>query len=60
MTVNVNVHEAKTHLSRLLERATTLLLLDSQAALWLLDDSPRLGPRARQAIAAATAVHISA
>ncbi|MGH3786479.1 MAG: type II toxin-antitoxin system VapC family toxin [Pseudonocardiaceae bacterium] len=37
-----------------------MLLLDSQAALWLLDDSPRLGPRARQAITAATAVHVSA
>jgi PIN domain nuclease of toxin-antitoxin system len=40
--------------------ATTLLLLDSQVALWLLDDSPRLGPRARQMITSATAVHVSA
>jgi PIN domain nuclease of toxin-antitoxin system len=27
-----------------------MLLLDSQAPLWLLDDNPRLGARARQAI----------
>jgi PIN domain nuclease of toxin-antitoxin system len=26
-----------------------MLLLDSQALLWMLDDSPRLGPQARQA-----------
>ena len=39
---------------------TTLLLLDSQAALWLLDDNPRLGPRARQTTTSATAVHVSA
>jgi PIN domain nuclease of toxin-antitoxin system len=39
---------------------TTLLLLDSQAALWVVDDSPRLGPRARQMITSATAVHVSA
>ena len=39
---------------------TTLLLLDSQAALWLLDDSPRLGQHARHIIASATAVHVSA
>lgn len=39
---------------------TTLLLLDSQTALWLLNNSPRLGPRARQTIASATAVHVSA
>ncbi|MGQ0716563.1 MAG: type II toxin-antitoxin system VapC family toxin [Pseudonocardiales bacterium] len=38
----------------------TLLLLDSQAALWVLDDSPRLGPRARQIIVSATTVHVSA
>ncbi|HSZ31632.1 MAG TPA: hypothetical protein VK784_17975 [Pseudonocardiaceae bacterium] len=37
-----------------------MLLLDSQAALWILDDSPRLGPRARQTITSATAVHVSA
>lgn len=39
---------------------TALLLLDSQVALWVLDDSPRLGPHARQMIASATAVHVSA
>lgn len=37
-----------------------MLLLDSQALLWLLDDSPRLGPRARQAITSAAGVHVSA
>lgn len=37
-----------------------MLLLDSQAALWLLDDNPRLGPLAREAIASAAAVHVSA
>lgn len=37
-----------------------LLLLDSQAVLWLLNDSPRLGASARQAIATATRVHVSA
>jgi PIN domain nuclease of toxin-antitoxin system len=37
-----------------------MLLLDSQALLWLLDDSPRLGPRARQAITSAQGVHVSA
>lgn len=37
-----------------------MLLLDSQAALWLLDDSPRLGPDARNAISAAQGVHVSA
>jgi PIN domain nuclease of toxin-antitoxin system len=37
-----------------------MLLLDSQVTLWVLDDNPRLGPRARQAIASATAVHVSA
>jgi len=37
-----------------------LLLLDSQVALWVLDDSPRLGPSARQMITSATAVHVSA
>ncbi len=36
-----------------------MLLLDSQVALWLLDDSPRLEPRARQSITS-TAVHVSA
>ena len=37
-----------------------MLLLDSQALLWMLDDSPRLGPQARQAITSAQGVHVSA
>jgi PIN domain nuclease of toxin-antitoxin system len=37
-----------------------MLLLDSQALMWLLDDSPRLGPQARQAITSAHSVHVSA
>ena len=37
-----------------------MLLLDSQALLWLLDDNPRLGPRARQAITSAQGVYVSA
>jgi PIN domain nuclease of toxin-antitoxin system len=37
-----------------------VLLLDSQAVLWALDDSPRLGTRARQLIASAVPVHVSA
>jgi PIN domain nuclease of toxin-antitoxin system len=37
-----------------------MLLLDSQALLWLLDDNPRLGSRARQAITSAQGVHVSA
>ena len=37
-----------------------MLLLDSQVLLWLLDDNPRLGPRARQAITSAQGVHVSA
>ncbi len=37
-----------------------MLLLDSQVALWVVDDSPRLGSRARQMITAATRVHVSA
>ena len=37
-----------------------MLLLDSQTALWVMDDSPRLGPRSRQRIESASAVHISA
>jgi PIN domain nuclease of toxin-antitoxin system len=37
-----------------------MLLLDSQALLWLLDDNPRLGPRARAAITSAQGVHVSA
>jgi PIN domain nuclease of toxin-antitoxin system len=37
-----------------------LLLLDSQVALWILDDSPRLGPHAREIVTSATTVHVSA
>ena len=37
-----------------------MLLLDSQALLWLLDDSPRLGPAARTMISAAAGVYVSA
>jgi PIN domain nuclease of toxin-antitoxin system len=37
-----------------------MLLLDSQALLWLLDDNPRLGTMARQAITSAQGVHVSA
>ncbi len=37
-----------------------MLLLDSQALLWLLDDNPRLGTQARQAITTAQVVHVSA
>ena len=37
-----------------------MLLLDRQALLWLLDDNPRLGPRARRAITSAQGVHVSA
>ena len=37
-----------------------MLLLDSQALLWLLDDNPRLGPQARKAITSAQSVHVSA
>jgi PIN domain nuclease of toxin-antitoxin system len=37
-----------------------MLLLDSQALLWLLDDNPRLGPDARRAIGSAEGVHVSA
>jgi PIN domain nuclease of toxin-antitoxin system len=37
-----------------------MLLLDSQALLWLLDDSPRLGPGARKAVTSARGVHVSA
>ncbi len=37
-----------------------MLLLDSQALLWLLDDNPRLGAHARHAIATAQGVHVSA
>lgn len=38
---------------------TPMLLLDSQTALWVMDDSPRLGARARQRIESAAAVHVS-
>jgi PIN domain nuclease of toxin-antitoxin system len=37
-----------------------MVLLDSQALLWLLDDNPRLGPQARHAITSAQGVHVSA
>jgi PIN domain nuclease of toxin-antitoxin system len=37
-----------------------LLLLDSQAVLWVLDDNPRLGHLARDLIESATTVHVSA
>jgi len=37
-----------------------MLLLDSQALLWLLDDDPRLGPQARKAVTSAQGVHVSA
>ncbi|RIQ25898.1 type II toxin-antitoxin system VapC family toxin [Jiangella rhizosphaerae] len=37
-----------------------MLLLDSQAMLWLLDDNPRLGPAARTSISSAPLVHASA
>lgn len=37
-----------------------MILLDSQATLWLLDDNPRLGSQARDLIAAAVQVHVSA
>lgn len=37
-----------------------MLLLDSQTLLWVLDDSPRLGPEARKTINSARGVHVSA
>ncbi len=37
-----------------------MLLLDSQVVLWLFDDSPRLGHRARGTLTSATRVHVSA
>ncbi|MEP6559477.1 MAG: type II toxin-antitoxin system VapC family toxin [Nakamurella sp.] len=37
-----------------------MLLLDSQVALWLVDDNPRLGARTRQRIGKATIVYVSA
>jgi PIN domain nuclease of toxin-antitoxin system len=36
------------------------LLLDTHVALWLLDDNPRLGLRARDRIATSAAVYLSA
>lgn len=36
------------------------ILLDSQAVVWVLDDSPRLGARARRLISEATVAHVSA
>lgn len=37
-----------------------MLLLDSQVLVWVLDDNPRLGQRARATIEAATRVYVSA
>lgn len=37
-----------------------MILLDSQAALWVLLDGPRLGPAARRMIASSPVVHVSA
>ncbi|MGH3976667.1 MAG: type II toxin-antitoxin system VapC family toxin [Pseudonocardiaceae bacterium] len=37
-----------------------MLLLDSQAALWVLSGNPRLGPHARRLIETSPAVHLSA
>lgn len=37
-----------------------MLILDSHVTLWVMDDNPRLGPRARTMIAAADRVHVSA
>lgn len=37
-----------------------MILLDSQAAVWVLLDDPRLGPAARHKIAGSAAVHVSA
>lgn len=36
-----------------------MLLLDSQTALWAMDDNPRLGVRARQSIESSSSVHVS-
>lgn len=38
---------------------TTMLLLDSQTALWVLDDSPRLGAAARESIESLVEVYVS-
>jgi PIN domain nuclease of toxin-antitoxin system len=40
--------------------AMTMLLLDSHVTLWVMDDNPRLGQRARTRIAAEDRVHVSA
>lgn len=37
-----------------------MLLLDSQTALWTLDDNPRLGELARRSITSTTEVYVSA
>lgn len=37
-----------------------MLLLDTQAMLWLVEDNPRLGPRARERITSASVTHVSA
>lgn len=37
-----------------------MLLLDSQVALWLVDDNPRLGPSARELMENAPVVYVSA
>lgn len=37
-----------------------MLLLDSQTALWVLNDGPRLGSNARTTITSASRVHVSA
>lgn len=36
------------------------MLLDTHVVLWLLDDSPHLGPQTRDALLAAPALHVSA
>jgi PIN domain nuclease of toxin-antitoxin system len=37
-----------------------MMLIDSQVALWVLDDNPRLGTAARQLLTSAPRVHVSA
>lgn len=44
MTTTVNIHEAKTHLSRLLERVRA----GQRVIVWLTDDEERLGPGTRK------------
>jgi PIN domain nuclease of toxin-antitoxin system len=39
---------------------TTLLLLDSHVLMWVLDDNPRLGPRARKIVTSGDEVFVSA